>query len=366
MVDGPPAWDNPRPRVFSFLYVVLRRLLELLALRRRGEADKDIEIVVLRHQLAVLRRQVKRPIFRPADRAFLAAASRVLTGERWHAFLVRPETLLRWHRRLVARKWTRPHRPPGRPALDPEVKDLILRLARENPRWGYQRIRGELLKLGIRVCATTVATLLRRHGLRPAPRRGPTWGEFLRQQAAGIMACDFFTVETIRLKTLYVLFFIELGTRRVHIAGATANPDSAWVTQQARNLAMDGRLGDVRFLIRDRDAKFSGPFDEVFRTEGIRVIITPIRAPNANAFAERWVKTVRSECLDWVLVRGRRHLERVLGAYVRHYNEGRPHRGRELRPPAGAPTCSGSDPRATPVRRRDLLGGLIHEYEVAA
>ena len=155
--------------------------------------------MVLRHQLTVLRRQVKRPVFRPADRAFLAAASRLLTGKRWHAFLVRPETVLRWHRRLVARKWTsRPHRPPGRPALDPEVKDLILRLARENPRWGYQRIRGELLKLGIRVSATTVATLLRRHGLRPAPRRGPTWGEFLRQQAAGIMACDFFTVREPR------------------------------------------------------------------------------------------------------------------------------------------------------------------------
>ncbi len=153
----------------------------------------------------------------------------------------------------MARKWTRPHRPPGRPALDPEVRDLILRLARENPRWGYQRIRGELLKLGIRVSATTVATLLRRHGLGPAPRPGPTWREFLRQQASGILACDFFTVETVRLRTLYVLFFIELGTRRVHLAGASANPDSAWVTQQARNLAMEGRLNDVGFLIRDRD-----------------------------------------------------------------------------------------------------------------
>src|SRR2546426_11480011 len=240
--------------VFSFLYVVLRRLLELLALRRRGEAQKDIEIVVLRHQLSVLRRQVKRPVFRRADRAFMAAASRVLSRERWRSFLFRPETLLRWHRQLVARKWTRPHRPPGRPALDPEIRELILRLARENPRWGYQRIRGELLKLGIRVSATTVGTLLRRHRLGPAPRRGPTWSEFLRQQASGILACDFFTVETITLRTLYVLFSIELGTRRVHLAGTSRNPDSAWVTQQARNLAMDGRLDDVRFLIRDRDA----------------------------------------------------------------------------------------------------------------
>src|SRR5256886_15481715 len=263
--------------VFFFLYVVLRRLLEFLALRRRGEADKDIEIVVLPHQLTVLRRQVKRPVFRPADRAFLAAASRVLRGEHWHAFLVRPETLLRWHRRLVARKWTRPHRPPGRPALDPEVRDLILRLGRENPRWGYMRIRGELLKLGVRVSATTIATLLRRHGLGPAPRRGPTWSEFLRSQAAGILACDFLTVETIRLKTLYVLVWIELGTRRVHLGGATPNPDSAWVTQRARNLAMalqeEGR--PPKLLIHDRDTKFTGSFDEVFRSECASIVITP-------------------------------------------------------------------------------------------
>lgn len=176
--------------MLSFLYVVLRRLLQLLVLSRRSEAEKDLEIVVLRHQLAVLRRQVKRPVFQPADRAFMAAASQILSRKRWRSFLVRPETLLRWHRKLVARKWTRPHRPPGRPALDPEVRDLILRLARENARWGYQRIRGELLKLGIRVSATTVATLLRRHGVGPAPRRGPTWGEFLRQQASGMLACD--------------------------------------------------------------------------------------------------------------------------------------------------------------------------------
>src|SRR2546425_3409184 len=165
VVDEPSAWDNPRPMVFSFLYVVLQRWLELLALRHKAESDKDLEIVVLRHQLSVLQRQVKRPVFRPADRAFLAAASRILARDRWRSFLVRPETLLRWHRQIVARKWTRPHRPPGRPALDPEIRDLILQLARENPRWGYQRIRGELLKLAIRVSATTVATLLLRHRL---------------------------------------------------------------------------------------------------------------------------------------------------------------------------------------------------------
>ena len=230
---------------------------------------------------------------------------------------------------------------------------------------GYQRIRGELLKLDIRVSATTVRTILLRHGLDPAPRRaGPTWTEFLRSQAAGILACDFFTVETITLRTIYVLFFIELQTRRVHLAGVTAHPDSAWVTQRARNLAIDDRLSGVRFLLRDRDAKFSASFDEVFRTEGIRILRTPIRAPRANAFAERFVRTVRRECLDQVLVYGRRHLERVLRTYVDHYTEERPHRGLHLMAPSGRRSTT-TGPTVS-VRRRDVLGGLIHEYRWAA
>jgi len=292
----------------------------------------------------------------------------------WSSFVVRPETLLRWHRELVRRKWTYKRRArPGRPPIDPEISALIVRLGRENPRWGYQRIRGELLKLGIRVSATTVRTTLLRHGLDPAPRRiGPTWSEFLRSQAAGILATDFFTVETIRLKTIFVLFFIELQTRRVHVVGVTAHPDSAWVTQQARNLAIDERLGDIRFLVRDRDAKFSGPFDEVFETEGVRVIRTPIRAPRANAFAERFVRTVRRECLDHVLIYGPRHLERVLQAYVAHYAEERPHRGLSLAVPAGnrTPQVPGDHPNAARTkgraRRSDSrvsLGGVIRIVE---
>lgn len=222
----------------SLLYMMLRRLLTLVAPKHRSD-DAAIEIFVLRHQLQVLRRQVKRPVYRHGDRALLAAASRILPKERWGAFLVRPETLLRWHRSLVAAKWTRPHRPPGRPAIDPEVCMLILQMARENPRWGCMRIKGELRKLGIRVSATSVAMLLRRSGVGPAPRRGPTWRQFLKAQASGVQACDFFTVETAFLKTLYVLFFIEIGTRRVHVTVSTTNPDSSFVTQQARNLAMD-------------------------------------------------------------------------------------------------------------------------------
>jgi putative transposase len=271
-------------------------------------------------------------------------------------------------RELVRKKWTYKRRGrPGRPPIEPQVRDLILRLGRENPRWGYQRIRGELLKLGIRVSATSVRTILLRHGLDPAPRRGaPTWTEFLRSQAEGILACDFFTVETIRLKTIYVLFFIELQTRRVHVVGVTAHPDSAWVTQQARNLAIDERLGDARFLVRDRDAKFSGPFDEVLRTEGVRVIRTPIRTPRANAFAERFVRTVRQECLDHVLIHDPRHLERVLQAYVSHYSQERPHRGLDLAVPVGNRAPCVRRTTGTPVERRDVLAGLIHEYRWAA
>ena len=325
---------------------------------------------MLRHQLTVLRRQIPRPRLEPADRALLAAVSRVLPRSRWSCFFVKPETLLRWHRRLVAGAWTYPHRRTGRPPLDQEVQQLIVRLAKENPTWGYQRIKGELQHLGVRVSATAIRTTLRRHGLDPAPRRADgTWRAFLRQQAAGIVACDFFTVDTVWLRRLYVLFFIELDTRRVHLAGVTANPDGGWVTQQARNLLLV--LGDqgrrVRFLLRDRDAKFSRGFDDVFRSEGGEVLVTPVRAPKANAYAERWVRTVRTECLDWLLIVGRSHLEQVLRVYVQHYNGHRPHRALGLAapdPPAGL-TVVGEDQQGR-VHRRDLLGGLLHEYRRAA
>jgi len=234
--------------------------------------------------------------------------------------LVTPQTLLRWHRRLVRRKWTYRKgkaRMPGRPPIDPQTAALILRMASENPRWGCVRICGELRTLGIRirVGATTIRTLLRRHGLGPAPRRsGPSWPRFLRAQAEGVVAATCFTVETIRLKTLYVLLFIQLSTRRVVAAGVTAHPDAARVTQQARNVAMDrnDRGVSVRFLLRDHDAKFTRSFDDVFRSEGGQVLRTPIRAPKANAYTERWVHTVGAECLDWTLVCGRRQLLRLL------------------------------------------------------
>jgi len=284
--------------VLSFLYWALRRLLEVLVLRMRSERAKEIEILVLRHQLQLLERQVVRPQLRPADRALLAALSRALPRSAWASFFVTPATVLRWHRELVARRWTYPHRRPGRPATTVEVRELVLRLARENPGWGYRRIQGELVGLGITVAASTVWTILRKAGVEPAPRRlESSWREFLRRQAASIIECDFLTVDTVFLKRFYILFFIELASRRVHIAGITANPDRAWITQQARNLVM--RLADervpARFLIRDRDSKFTASFDEVFRSEGIRVIKAPVRAPRARAHAERWVESLRDE-----------------------------------------------------------------------
>jgi transposase InsO family protein len=229
------------------------------------------------------------------------------------------------------------------------------------------QIQGELRKLGIRVGATTIRAILRAAGVGPSPRRdGPSWSEFLRAQAEGIIASGFFTVETVWLQTLYVLFWIELGSRRVWLAGVTANPDCAWVTQQARNLAVEKQLGATRFLIHDRDATFCGPFDAIFASEGVRVIETPLRAPRANAIAERWVRSARSECLDHLLILGRGHLEHVLRRYVAHYNAERPHRSLALAAPAREPPPPTEASPPLDVRRRDLLGGVLHEYYAVA
>jgi putative transposase len=305
----------------------------------------QLENAVLRHQVRVLRRTVRRPELKDHDRAFLSAASRALARDRWASFMVTPQTLLRWHRELVRRKWTYRRRAPGRPPVERETAELILRLGRENPRWGCVRIQGELRKLGIRVGASTIRRILRRAGLGPAPRRtGPTWGEFLRAQGRGVLACDFFTVETAFLKTLYVLFFIDLSTRRVHVAGATSRPDSAWVTQQARNLSITGRLEGKHILLRDRDAKFSGPFDEIFGTDGLTVAKTPIRAPKANAVAERG-----RQCSTGA-PRPHSHLRHAPSA-------SRPRRvHRALQPGETA-----SEPRPSPARSQLELGDHAHD-----
>src|SRR5919202_5884562 len=324
--------------LLSIIYSIVCFLTNLFLLRIRAGAAQDIELLALRHEVRVLRRQTKRPPWRAGDRLIFAALSRCLPRTSWSCFPVRPETLLRWHRELVRQKWAACGRcrHSGRPPLAAACRHLILRLARENPRWGYQRLRGELLKLGYPVSATTIRTVLRQHRVPPAPgRRGLAWRAFLGAQARAVLACDFFTVETVRLQTLYVLFFLQVGTRRVFLAGCTERPSADWVTLQARNLVWDLEDGGVEatLLIRDRDSKFTPAFDAVFSSHGVRVIRTPVRAPRANAFAERWVGTVRRECLDWVLILGQEHLEQVLREYVTHYNTARPHRALQLQPP---------------------------------
>jgi putative transposase len=339
--------------ILSLVYWAVRRLLELLVLLGRSERAKEVEILVLRHELQVLRRQAARPRLRSADRALLAALSQVLPRARRRSFLVQPATLLRWHRELVRRRWTYSARAPGRPPVASQARRLVLRLAAENPTWGYKRIQGELVGLDIPLSASSVWNIHRRHGIEPA---------------AGILECDFFTVETLWLRRLHVLFFIELERRRVHLAGVTANPSGAWAVRQARNLIMTLAEPEQlpRVLIRDRDRKFTAGFDEIFRSEGIRVIQTPIAAPRAKAHAERWVESVRRECLDRILILSRTHLEWVLREYVAYYNTHRPHRSLEQRPPLlERPPVSTHDSESN-VGRQDRLGGLLHEYHLAA
>jgi transposase InsO family protein len=352
-------------------YLVVCRIFGLLGSRRRTALDKDIELMVLRHEVRVLKRQLHgRVRYRTTDRAILAALSRLLPRWRWRCFLVTPETLLRWHRELSRRKWKRWRslRGSGRPPLGDEIVELIVRLGRENRRWGYVRIQGELRGLGIRVSASSIRRVLRSHGLGPAPRGGPTWKQFITTQASGILATDFFVVDTSKFTQLYVLFVIELQSHIVHILGVTNHPTCSLVTQVARNLAGDlAEQGQsFKFLIRDRDAKFTASFDEVFASEGIKVIKTPVRSPRANAIAERWVRTVREECLDWTLVLGRHHLDAVLRDYVQHYNEHRPRRGLRLEAPAPVTTISPNHLSLSDIARHDVLGGLIHEYRAAA
>jgi putative transposase len=346
------------------------RVFGWLALLARSDRAKDAEILTLRHQVAVLKRQVKAPRLSWADRAVLAALARLLPGSQLCQLrlIVSPRTVLRWHADLVRRRWTFPRRAPGRRRTGRSVRSLVLEMAKDNPSWGYRRIHGELAGLGHKLAPSTVWRILKDTGIDPAPQRsGQSWRAFLEAQAKTILAADFFHVDTVFLRRLYVLFVVEHGTRRVHLAGITAHPTGEWVTQQARNLLMnlDDHADGFRFLIRDRDARFTVAFDAVLAAAGIRIIKTPVRAPRANAIAGRWISSARRECLDRMLIVGERHLRLVLSEYVEHYNVHRPHRTLFQSPPAGRDHPPATDPNVR-VLRRDRLGGLIHEYAQVA
>jgi putative transposase len=358
--------------VLSLVYRLVRCLFGLLAVLVRSDLSKDAELLVLRHENQVLRRQLSgRLRWEHADRLWLTALSRLVGRRRWaKVFPVTPATILRWHRDLVARKWDyTSRRRPGRPSTGPSVKALVVRMARENPSWRHRRIQGELARLGHAIAASTVWEILHAAGVDPAPRRsGPTWREFLAAQAHAIIACDFLVVETVLLKRLRVLVFIEHGTRRLHLAGVTARPTGGWAVQQARNLAMDpgGRLGTLRFLIHDRDPLFTTAFAEVFKSEGLEVITTLPRTPRMNVTCERVIGTLRRELLDRTLVLNERHLALVLREYVIHYNRHRPHQSRQQRPP-GIETQPVRDVAALrSVRRKPVVAGVINEYHHAA
>lgn len=349
--------------LLASIYSLVRLIVGAIQLHGRSAEELKLEVLALRHEVAILRRQVKRPDLFPTDRLILAALGRHLQAGK---LMFAPATLLRWHRELVRHKWAAFQRRPrrGRPAIAEEIQALILQMARENPRWGDRRIKGELLKLGIKVSASAIRMLLRRYRVPPAPRRnGPTWREFIRAHAAAIIAADFFTIESVFLRTIYVVVFIELGSRRLLWADCTTNPGSAWVTQQARNVAYELKdLGvPVRFAIHDRDSKFTSGFDAVLESEGVEVIRTPYHAPRANSHCERSIGSARREFFDFMIVIGERHLRLLLNLWQDHYNRGRPHMALDLVAPNPRPT-----PATGVIVRERKLFGLTTEYSRAA
>ena len=357
----PPSWFL----VFRILYRFLTALAWLVV---RCGRSKDLEIIVLRHQLAVLRRQVDRPAINNDDRTLLGAVAAALPRRLRQGWLVTPDTLLRWHRHRIARHWTQPS--AGRTAdhrTSVELRQLIVRLANENPTWGHRRIHGELVGLGHTIGKTTVWQTLTDTGTDPSPTRSEvTWTEFLHSQAA--VACDFFTVDTAFLRRYYVLFFIKVNTSEVFFAGVTANPTGAWTTQAARNLFIGHaeRIEGAQALVRDRGSQFIDAFDEIFRSEGFKILKTPVRTPVANAFAERWIGSIRRELLDRTIIWNRRQLERLVVDYIAHHNDHRPHQSLQQRPPTPTGNAPEGPPATVRVLRTTRCDGLINEYRNAA
>ena len=335
---------------FRVILFVWDFVLDLAAVSRMTDDEKDLEILLLRQQLRIVERKQERgPQIPRWQKVPLVALVLRLKQKASHSRqaledsvrLFKPATVLGWHREIVRRKWTYQQKnQSGRPPIDAELEQWILRVARDNPGLGYDKLKGELRKLGFKVSPTTIRIVLQRHGIPPAPERsrsGSSWRTFLTHYKEQFLACDFLTVETLTLQSLYVLFFIEHATRRVYLAGCTAHPDAAWVSQQARQMTWELHDRDLpmRYLIHDHDTKFTGLFDTVFESEGIEIVNIPFEAPNANAIAERWVRSVREECLDRVIILNERHLRRVLSDYVAYYNARRPHQGIEQDSPLG-------------------------------
>jgi len=354
----------------SLTYRLLVTVLSWLALLARSSAFKDAEILALRHEVAILRRENPKPTMTWPERALLAALARLLPNALRGHRIVTPGTLLRWHKRLVAAKWRQP-KPPGRPPISDELIALILRLARENRRWGVVRIQGELRRLGHRVAASTIRRILRSNRVPPPAHRDDAWHTFLRTHATTLLATDLFHVDcAVTLTRLYVAFVIELDTRRVHLLGITEHPTAAWATQLARELAWTLEDSGHRFthLVRDRDAKFTDAFDAVFSAIGIEIVKTAPQTPRMNAYAERFVRTVRDECTDRMLITSPRHLRRILEEFIEHYNTGRSHQGSglALRAPNDDPKVIALPTPAERIQRRTVLAGLTNEYQQTA
>ena len=356
-----------------FVFLLITRTTSWLRLSRRGEAWQTAEILLLRHQVAVLQRQQpRRPNLNWADRALIALLFAVIPKARRHGLrlLVTPDTIVRWHRDIVRRRWAaRSVRgKTGRPATRRNVRSLVLRLARENPGWGYRRIHGELAGLGVKIAASTAWEILKKAGIDPAPRRtGPTWSQFLRSQAEAILACDFFTADLLDGTQAYVLAVIEHATRRIRILGITPHPTGEWTAQQARNLIMD--LGEqahlVKFIIRDRGSNYTAAFNAVLADAGIQTVLCNVRTPRMNAITERWIGGCRRELLDRTLIWNQAHLRRILRQYEAHYNRHRPHRALNAAAPL-KPLPEPVDLGRYRVRRDTRVGGIINEYRLVA
>jgi putative transposase len=359
----------------KLIFLVVTRAVSVLGLSRREAWWKDAEILMLRHQLAVALRERPRVHSRLTwpDRAWLALLAGMLPADRLAAMrlIVTPATILRWHRGIVCCRWARLSRRgrSGRPPTRRNVRSVVLRLARENESWGYRRIHGELEALGITVAPSTVWQILKDAGIDPAPRRdGPGWAEFLRSQAQGILALDFFTADLLNGTKVYILAVIDHGSRRVRVLGATEHPVQSWVIQQARNLLMDLEDAGARaeFVLHDRDASFTEASGAVFQAAGIRVIRSAVQAPRMNSVMERWVGSCRRELLDRTLIWNLRHLMMVLREYEDSCNFHRPHRALDQAAPLRALPDGVTDLDHFRVRRHDRVGGVIHEYRLVA